>query len=67
MASYEVYWDTVSLEKTLFSEREAQGIIKGEAIGQMKEKINIAQKLLAEGFTMDMVLKITGLSESDIR
>ena len=63
LATYELYWDTVSLEKTLLSERESLGRIEGAA----KREIEIAKNLLAEGASIDMIIKVTGLSEAEIQ
>ena len=59
LATYELYWDTVSLEKTLLSEREA--------LGAEKQKIEIAKNLLVEGLPIDMIIKVTGLSEAEVK
>ena len=51
-------------------EGEIKGEIKGKAIGlaegEMITKINIAKKLIADGYTVDQIVKITELSVGEI-
>jgi predicted transposase/invertase (TIGR01784 family) len=46
---------------------EAKAKLEGEAIGERKAKIEFAQRLLAEGMTVDQVAKLTGISIEDIQ
>lgn len=54
--------DTVSLEKTLLTEREAKGKIEG----RIESKIEVAKNLLAEGMSIEMVTRVTGLSAEEL-
>lgn len=70
LASYDLYWDTVSTEKTLLAEREAkgieQGIAKGIVQGAEEEKIRIAKNLLQSGASIALIITVTNLPESEI-
>jgi hypothetical protein len=39
---------------------------KGELIGEARERLNIAKKMMSEGMNVDLVSKVTGLSKEDI-
>ena len=81
--SYEKFWDTISVEKTLFNsgkregfkegeaigreKGEAIGLEKGEAIGREKELIATARRMKEEGCSVPFIVKITGLTEEQIQ
>ena len=44
-----------------------EGRLEGVEEGPRAEALRIAQKMLAEGMALETVLRITGLSEADIR
>jgi predicted transposase/invertase (TIGR01784 family) len=44
-----------------------EGRLEGVEEGQRAEALRIAQTMLAEGMALETVLRITGLSEADIR
>lgn len=67
LAGYDLYWDTVSLEKTLLAEREALGEMKGKTEGRIEGRMDVAKNLLAEGLSMSIITKVTGLSEAEIK
>ncbi len=46
---------------------KAKGITEGEAKGRTAGKIEIAKKLLMEGYKVSEVSKLTGLSEEELR
>lgn len=62
LAGYDLYWDTVSTEKTMLSERYKLG----RAEGKMETKFEIAEQLLIEGAAISMIIKVTGLSQKEI-
>ncbi|EKO33149.1 hypothetical protein LEP1GSC168_0166 [Leptospira santarosai str. HAI134] len=35
--------------------------------GELKEKLKSARKMLEEGMTLDVILRITGLSKKDLK
>lgn len=79
---YDKFWDNVSCERTLLSERfdqgmtlgmekgEAIGMEKGEAIGlekgRMNEKYDMARNMKALGYSLSEIAKITQLPIPDI-
>ena len=56
--SLKEYWDYTSTLET--AER------KGEKKGMLKEKIETARKMKADGFVVDLIAKYTGLSTEEI-
>ena len=76
------YWDSVSRERTIMSEKflkgeakgHAEGLAEGRAEGRAEglaegEKngiIKTAQNMKKEGLTISLIAKMTGLSEEDI-
>ena len=57
LASYDKYWDAISIEKTLLENAE----IKGEK----KAKIAIAKKLLAKGYSLEETAVLTDLAQEE--
>ena len=58
LKKYETKW---------FAEGEQIGIAKGEQIGAEKEKKNMSRVMIQEGMNIQMVSKITGLSEDELK
>jgi predicted transposase/invertase (TIGR01784 family) len=67
LAIYDTYWDTVSTEKTLMADKYAEGKIEGKVEGANEKSIEIAQKMLDEGCSQELVAKVTGLSVTDLK
>ncbi len=69
-ASYDKYWDVISIEKTLLgnAERrgEERGEIRGEIKGEKKAKIAIVKKLLAKGYPLEEIAVLTDLTQEEI-
>ena len=82
LAAYDKFWDTISIEKTLYSSGERKGLMEGEAlglergrkeglaegeaIGELKEKRRNALGMKHAGIPIDTISKITGLSVKDV-
>jgi predicted transposase/invertase (TIGR01784 family) len=49
------------------TEGKAEGKAEGEIEGETKAKVAIARSLVAEGATISLIVKVTGLSEEEIR
>jgi predicted transposase/invertase (TIGR01784 family) len=72
------YWDSVSRERTIMSEKFLKGEAKGRAEGRVeglaegraegiKEGVvKTAQNMKREGLAVSLIAKMTGLSEEDI-
>jgi len=61
LEAYESYWDAISTEKTLLSEKYAEGLAEREA--KLAERIiKIAKNLLAQGIPLEAVSQAAGLS-----
>jgi predicted transposase/invertase (TIGR01784 family) len=60
------YLDFMSSLKTSFKEGLVEGEKMGIEKGKIKEKIEIALAMKAEGFTATQIAKITGLNEDEI-
>lgn len=70
LASYEnslkVYRDLKGVIDTAFGEGKIEGIIEGEIEGKLKGKLEIAKTLKEDGFSIEMIMKTTGLSKNKI-
>jgi predicted transposase YdaD len=53
--------------KNSFDTARQEGEAKGKAEGKKEEKLAIAKVMLAEGFAVDIISKITGLTEAAIK
>ncbi len=60
--AYETYWDNVRTEKTLLLGRYEEG----EAAGRMKEKTDLAKKMIKRGVTIEIVVEDTGLMREQV-
>ncbi len=63
---YQSYWDSVSREKTFMVDSFEKGFAVGEAKGAVKEKREIAKKMLKRGFSIAMIAEDTGLTQKEI-
>ncbi|MCD8573882.1 MAG: Rpn family recombination-promoting nuclease/putative transposase [Gammaproteobacteria bacterium] len=82
LAFYESYWDQVSREKTLLSEKytegkaegfaegeakgKAEGLAEGKAEGKAEGRVEIAKKLRELGAPLSMITESTGLTAEEI-
>lgn len=83
LASYDKFWDTISIEKTLYNSGERkgreEGLMEGEAIGMEKgraegmaegraeEKRKIASGMKQAGIPLETIAVITGLPLEEIK
>ena len=49
-----------------WQEGQQQGMIQGIEQGQHEEALRIARTMLADGIDRELVLKITGIAESEL-
>ena len=62
LEAYDAYWDVVSTEKTLLSDRYE----KGKEEGKVENKADIAKKMLIKGMEISLIAELTGLSQAEI-
>lgn len=75
LASYDKFWDTISIEKTLYNSGERKGrekgLIEGEAVGMEKgraeEKRKIASGMKQAGIPLETIAVITGLPLEEVK
>lgn len=75
LASYDKFWDTISIEKTLYNSGERkgreEGLMKGEAVGMEKgraeEKRKIASGMKQAGIPLETIAVITGLPLEEVK
>lgn len=79
LRTYDKFWDTVRIEKTLLKDRyeegmekgEAKGLAKGlaqgEAKGSYQKAQEIAKKMLSKGLDDTTIMEMTGLSQEEIK
>lgn len=75
LASYDKFWDTISIEKTLYNSGERkgreEGLMEGEAIGMEKgraeEKRKIASGMKQAGIPLETIAVITGLPLEEVK
>jgi predicted transposase/invertase (TIGR01784 family) len=68
------YWDSVSRERTIMSEKFLKGEAKGRAEGEKKGRAEgikegitkTAHNMKKEGLAVSLIAKMTGLSEEEI-
>ncbi|WP_239649685.1 Rpn family recombination-promoting nuclease/putative transposase, partial [Methylocucumis oryzae] len=64
------YWDVENVSETAFEDGLNKGIVKGLAQGRIEGQREaqqiIAKTMLAEGLSVELITKITGLSFSEI-
>ena len=63
LRSYDKFWDSVSVERTLLDDRYQ----KGREEGMNQRSLEIARNMLAKGMDASTVLEITGLSMEEIQ
>lgn len=74
LAAYDKFWDSISVEVTLYNSGMRKGLIKGLAKGRAEgraegEKLKqeaIARGMKADGLSIEMIVRYTGLSAEDI-
>ena len=78
LLGYDRFWDSVSTERSFYSDAErtglakgmekgiAEGMEKGLAERRAEEKINIAKNLKSLGVSVESICKATGLSAEEI-
>lgn len=75
LASYDKFWDTISIEKTLYNSGERKGrekgLMEGEAAGMEKgraeEKRKIASGMKQAGIPLETIAVITGLPLEEVK
>ena len=73
--AYEHYKDDLHYQASMFESSFGDGFYEGKAEGKLEGKVegineatkNIALNLANEGTTIEIIAKVTGLSESEIR
>ena len=63
LRAYDKFWDSVSVERTLWDDRYQ----KGREEGMNQRSLEIARNMLAKGMDASTVLEITGLSMEEIQ
>ena len=48
-------------------EGEVKGELRGEQKGKLEGKLETARKMAEEGFSLDQIVRITGLTEEQVR
>lgn len=66
LAAYDTYWDTVSNEKTLLSERYQLGKTEGIKVGEQLALLKVAKTLLTDGVPIEKISQLTGLTKDEI-
>ena len=78
LSGYDKFWDTISVEKTLYNsgvrkgleEGREEGLKEGEKIGiekgEKKKAMEMAQSLKAKGVAINIIAECSGLSEEEI-
>lgn len=74
LLGYEKFWDIISVEKTLYNSAErrgkakglAEGLAQGLAEGEKKKQQDIARTMKKDGLPIDIIIKYTGLTASEI-
>ena len=74
LRSYDKFWDSVSVERTLLDDRyqkgkeegRAEGKEEGRAEGMSQRSLEIARNLLSLGLPVDQIIQATGLTEEEI-
>jgi predicted transposase/invertase (TIGR01784 family) len=65
--AYEHYKDDLHYQASMFESSFGDGFYEGKAEGINEATKNIALNLANEGTTIEIIAKVTGLSESEIR
>ena len=64
---YEKELDNLRCRQSEIETAEEKGLEKGKADGKIEEKLVITRAMLAEGFDVDVIAKVTGLSVDQIK
>jgi predicted transposase/invertase (TIGR01784 family) len=71
LETYDKYWDYVSTEKTIKADSidhgKKIGLEEGKLLGKIEGKQEVAKNLLRVGVSIDLIIKATGLSETEIK
>ena len=67
LRSYDKFWDSVSVERTLLDDRYQKGKEEGKAEGKHEANTETAQRLLAMGLSAEEVAKATQLPLESIK
>ena len=65
------YWEEICMllnptDRYLLKKGKLEGKEEGKLEGKLEGKCDVAQNLLNEGFPIEQVVKLTGLSKEDI-
>jgi predicted transposase/invertase (TIGR01784 family) len=52
---------------TAYERALEEGELKGKLEGKLETKIETARKMIEEGFNLEQIIRITGLSENQLR
>ncbi len=64
--SLNAYRDIFNMQNTAFEKGEKKGEKKGIIKGKMEGKIEVAKEGLKEGLNLELIMKLTGLTEEEI-
>ena len=65
--TYDKFWDSVSVERTLIDDSYQKGIEKGIEKSMNQRSLEIARKMLTQGMDEAMVMDMTGLTAEEIK
>ena len=70
LESYDRYWDSISVEKTIWYDARKEGLtegrVEGKIEGKEEERDEIVGRAYKEGASMSFISKITGISEKEV-
>jgi predicted transposase/invertase (TIGR01784 family) len=74
LESYDRYWDSISVEKTIWHDARKEGLTEGREEGKIEGKIEgkeeerdeIVGRAYREGVSIPLISKITGISENEV-
>ena len=64
--SKKVFWDNYSVMKTAHDKGKAEGRAEGKAEGRAEEKMDNARKMKTNGFAVEDIMDVTGLTAEEI-
>jgi len=62
LESYDRYWDSISVEKTIWHDARKEGLTEGRE----EERDEIVGRAFKEGASISFISKITGISEKEV-
>jgi predicted transposase/invertase (TIGR01784 family) len=62
LESYDRYWDSISVEKTIWHDAKTEGKLEGKE----EERDEIVGRAYREGVSIPLISKITGISEKEV-